>query len=84
MTEANPKKPSTRRRRARKPDGTFQGNDPTTPVNEAWEPVEVTEALPKKKDYGVKPKVSPKSSAGKYSKKPEVRPTFGKVTSTSF
>ena len=79
MTEATPK-----RRRARKADGQFKGDDPSTPdLNEAWEPTEVEAALPKTKDYSVKSKVAPQSSAGKYSKKPAVRPTFGKVTSTT-
>ena len=81
MTEPTPK-PQPKRRRARKPDGTYRADDPTTEVNEAWEPVEVTEALPKK-DYSVKPKVKPVGNAGKYSEKPKVRPTFGKVYSTT-
>lgn len=36
-------------------------------------------------DYSVKPKVSTISdnTAGKYSKQPKIRPTFGNVTSTS-
>jgi len=82
MTEVNPKKPSPRRKRARKPDGKFVADNPNTEVNEAWEPVEVEDALPKK-DYSIKPKVGPKGNAGKYSKAPKVRPTFGKVTSTT-
>lgn len=82
MTEPT-KKPA--RRRARKADGKFKGDDPTTPnVNEAWEPTEVVSALPKTKDYSVKPKVGPSGDAGRYSKKQSVRPTFGKVSSTSF
>jgi len=82
MTEPTPKKPRPARRRARKPDGQFKGDNPTTDVNEAWEPVEVTEALPKK-DYSIKPRVKPQGDGGKYSKAPKVKPTFGKVTSTS-
>ena len=81
MTEANPK-PAPKRRRARKSDGTYKGNDPTTPVNEAWEPVEVTEALPKENKYAVKPKVTKSGDAGKYSRKPKVRPGLGKTHTT--
>ena len=85
MPETNPSPTSPKRRRARKSDGTFQGNNPETEVNEAWEPVEVTEALPKK-DYSIKQKVEgpAKDTAGKYSKnnKKSVRPGFGKVTTT--
>ena len=79
MTE--PKK-APRRRRARKADGKFQADNPSTEVNEAWEPIEVADTLPKK-DYSIKPKVKPQANGGKYSKAPKVRPTFGKVTSTT-
>ena len=85
MTEPTPKKPRPARRRARKADGKFQGDNPATPgVNEAWEPTEVESALPKKKDYSVKQKIGGPSSAdaGKYGKKPKTRPTFGNVTRT--
>ena len=78
-----PKKSQPRRKRARKPDGQFKADNPNTEVNEAWEPVEVTDTLPKSKDYSVKPKVGPTGDAGRYGKAPKVRPTFGKVTSTS-
>ena len=81
-----PKSNPPKRRRARKADGQFKGDNPSTPdINEAWEPVEVEASLPKKQDYSIKPKVEGPSnpSGGKYSKKPAVRPTFGKVTSTS-
>ncbi len=73
------------RRRARKSDGKFKGNNPETQVNEAWEPVELETELPKEIDYSVKQKISKPSgdTAGKYSPKPKVRPTFGSVTSTS-
>jgi len=82
MTE-QPKKPA--RRRARKPDGKFQGDNPATPeINEAWEPTEMEEALPKKNDYAIKPKVKPTGEAGPYSKKPGIRPTFGKVSSRTY
>ena len=84
MTE--PKKPRPARRRARKPDGKYRADDPNTAVNEAWEPVEVQEAVGDKTvDYTIKPKVTGPSepTAGKYAKKGKVRPTFGNVTSTS-
>ena len=85
MTEPT-KKPRPARRRARKPDGQYRANDPATAVNEAWEPVEVETAVGEKTvDYSIKQKVSGTSqdTAGKYSKQPTVRPTFGNVTSTS-
>ena len=77
----------TKRRRARKPDGKYQGDNPTTPgLNEAWEATDIAEALPKESSYAVKQKVegSSKPSAGKYSKKEKIRPrgTFGNVTTT--
>ena len=74
------KKPS--RKRARTADGKFKGDNPLTPdVNEAWEPTEVSEGLPKTNPYSVKQKISTSNkSAGKYSKKPTIRPTFGNVT----
>ena len=83
MTEPT-KKPA--RRRARKPDGQYRANDPTTAVNEAWEPIEVEQAVGEKTvDYSVRQKVSSSSepTAGKYSPKSKVRPTFGNVTSES-
>ena len=83
MTEPT-KKPS--RRRARKSDGKFRADDPTTTVNEAWESVEIEQAVGEKTvDYTVRQKVQSASEAtpGKYSKKSKVRPTFGSVTSTS-
>ena len=56
MTEPT-KKPA--RRRARKADGKYRANDPTTAVNEAWEPVEVEQAVGEKTvDYSVRQKVS--------------------------
>ena len=82
MTNSNP---APKRRRARKADGKYQGDNPTTPgLNEAWEPTGIEEALPKTNAYEVKPKVSGTSqdSAGKYSKKAKVTPTFGKVHTT--
>lgn len=78
-----PKQPP-KRRRARKADGTFKGDNPATTTNEAWEATEVSEKPAGK--YDVKPEVNSisGSGAGKYSKKPKVRPTFGKVTTTFF
>ena len=77
-------KPRPARRRARNKTGHFKADDPTTTVNEAWEPVPTEEALPKKVGTN---KVSGLStdSAGKYSKKSKVnKPTFGNVTSISY
>ena len=78
--------PKPRRRRARKDDGTFRGDNPNTPdLNEAWESTDIEAALPKKDNkYAVKQKVGPKGDAGRYGKKNKVRPTFGNVTSISF
>lgn len=83
MTE--PKKPT--RRRARKPDGKFQGDDPNTPRNEAWEPSPIEAGLPKKSYTTVKPKVDRLSqdTAGKYRKKPGVtRPGFKNISTTFY
>ena len=58
----NPKKPSQPvRRRAKNADGTFKANDPSTPQNEAWEPVDIEADLPKKPEnkYAQKPKIKP-------------------------
>jgi len=81
--DSNSKKPRPARRRARKPDGSFKGDDPSTPRNEAWEATDIAEGLPGKSiDYSVKQKVQGTSqdTSGKYGKKDKVRPTFGKVT----
>ena len=79
------KQPASRRR-ARKTDGTYKGDNPVTPgLNEAWESTDIEAALPKKEGkYTVKPKVSGTSqdSAGKYGKKGKVKPTFGKAHTT--
>ena len=76
----------SKRRRARKVDGKFKGENPSSPyLNEAWEPTAVDEALPKKdKNNLVKQQVtgSSQGTAGKYSKKTNVRPTFGQVHTT--
>ena len=83
MTNSNP---APKRRRARKSDGQFKGDNPATPgLNEAWESTDIEEALPKKENpYAVKQKVSGTSqdTAGKYSKKGKVKPTFGTVYTT--
>ena len=82
MTEATPK-----RRRARKPDGKFQGNNPATETNEAWEPVPVEDSLVAKNQnkYEVRPKVAGISAntAGKYAKKSKVsKPGVGNTRTT--
>jgi hypothetical protein len=79
------KKPRpAKRRRAKNADGTFKGDNPLTPdVNEAWEPTEVSEGLPKTNPYSVKKKITTSDkTAGKYSKKATIKPTFGNVTTT--
>jgi hypothetical protein len=74
-----------KRRRARKPDGSFKGDNPSTPgLNEAWEPTPIEAALPKEK-YATKDMISSVStnSAGKYSSKSKVtKPGLGKITTT--
>lgn len=73
------KKP--RRSRARQPDGTYRGDNPETPLNEAWVATEVEAGLKKEVKYTVKPKVTSTTNetTGKYAKKEAVRPTFGNV-----
>ncbi len=77
-----------KRRRARKADGSFKGDNPATPdLNEAWEPTELAEVVsPKEVGYSVRQKVDGTSNAtaGKYAKKGKVQPTFGNVTTTHF
>jgi hypothetical protein len=78
---------ANKRRRARKPNGSFKADNPQTPHNDAYESTPIEEALSSKEvSYGVKQKVegTSKSTAGKYVKKGKVRPTFGNVTSTTF
>ena len=76
------KKPRPARRRARTAKGHYKADDPTTTVNEAWEPVEAEPVAPKKVANDKVTGIS-NNTAGKYSKKPQVtKPTFGKVTST--
>ena len=80
-------KPTPSRRRARKPDGKFQGDDPTTARNEAWEPVSIDDTLVAKNQnkYAVRQKVEGISAntAGKYGKKSKVsKPGVGKTTTT--
>ena len=83
MTDSN--KPLPKRRRARKPDGSFKGDNPTTPgLNEAWEPTPIESVLPKKK-YAPAPKVAgiSNNTAGKYSGKSKVtKPGINKITTT--
>ena len=79
--------PTPKRRRARKADGKYLGDNPATPHNEAYEPTPIENALSSNEvSYGVKQKVDGTSnpSAGKYAKKGKVRPTFGNVTSTTY
>lgn len=83
MTESN-----KNRRRARKPDGQFKGDNPATPgLNQAWEATDLAEAVGEKTvNYEVVKKIDTTSSptAGKYSKKDLIRPTFGNVTTTTY
>ena len=73
---------SPKRRRARKPDGSFKVD---AGLNEAWEATPIDRVVSDKTvDYSIKQQVSGPStpSAGKYGKKDKVRPTFGSVTTT--
>ena len=71
------------RRRARKSDGTFKGDIPGTKQNEAWESTDISTEVKDEKEV-VKPIVQEvDSTSQKYSPKPKVRPTFGKVRSIS-
>jgi hypothetical protein len=83
MTDSN--KLPQKRRRARKPDGSFKGDNPTTPgLNEAWEPTPIESVLPKQK-YAPAPKVAgiSNNTAGKYSGKSKVtKPGINKITTT--
>lgn len=84
MTNSNKPDPA-KRKRARKPDGQFKGDNPSTPgLNEAWEPTGVEEALPKEISYEIKQKVDgiSNNSAGKYEKKSKVRPSKSNVHTT--
>lgn len=84
--QQTPKPAQPKRRRARKTDGTFRGDNPATPgTNEAWEPTPIEREVSEKTvDYTVRQKVSGTSepTAGKYTKKGKVRPTFGNVYTT--
>ena len=79
--------PAPKRRRARQPDGSFKGDNPSTPgLNEAWEPTPIEAGLPKEK-YAKKDMISTVSSnsAGKYSSSSKVtKPGLGKITTTYF
>ena len=87
MTDSSPK---PQRKRARKSDGSFKGDSPSSPgLNQAWEATDIEAALPKKQ----LPKYTPKemisgmstNTAGKYSGKEKVtRPGFGKITTTFY
>ena len=84
--DSNPQKPQ--RKRARKPNGSFQGDNPTTPgLNEAWEPTDVAGVVKEKEvKYSVQTKITGTSepTAGKYAKKGKVRPSFGNITTTFY
>lgn len=77
-----------KRRRARQVDGTFKGDNPVTPLNEAWEPTELSTVNKPAGKYTIKPKVTGQTngqeSAGQYAnnKALKTRPTFGTVTTT--
>ena len=74
---------SPKRQRARKGDGKYKGSDQG--LNEAWVPTDIEEALPKENDYAVKKLVdgTSQTSSSKYGKREKIRPTFGKVTTTT-
>ena len=72
-----------KRPRTRKSDGKFKGDG--AGLNTAWEPTELAETVKEKEvKYEVKTKIDGTSnpSAGKYSKKSKVRPSFGNITTT--
>jgi hypothetical protein len=78
---------ANKRRRARKPNGEFRGDNPDTKLNQAWEPTPIEPALADKTvGYAIKQKVvgTSQPTAGKYGKKVGIRPTFGNVTSTTY
>jgi hypothetical protein len=78
---------ANKRRRARKPNGSFKGDNPQTAHNEAYEAVPIDESLSTNQvSYEVKQKVdgTSKPTAGKYGKKEKIRPTFGNVTSITY
>ena len=79
MTQAKP----SPRRRARKADGTYKGDIPGTKANEAWVAEDIsTEVKEKEVDVTVVQEVE--TSSQKYAPKEKVRPTFGKVSTTSY
>ena len=79
MTQAKP----SPRRRARKSDGTYKGDIPGTKANEAWVAEDIsTEVKEKEVDVTVVQEVE--TSSQKYAPKEKVRPTFGKVSTTSY
>jgi hypothetical protein len=84
MADSN-NSPKPQRKRARKPDGSFKGDNPATPgLNEAWEPTPIESVLPKKK-YAPLPKVGgiSNNTAGKYGSKGKVtKPGINNITTT--
>lgn len=79
-------KPS-RRSRARQSDGTYRGDNPTTPgINEAWVATDVEAGLEKEIKYTVKPKVTgtTNETAGKYAKRDTLKPAFGTVHTITY
>ena len=75
-------KPSPRRR-ARKADGTYKGDIPGTKANEAWVADDIsTEVGEKAVEKPVVQEVE--TTSQKYAPKEKVRPTFGKVSTTSY
>ena len=84
MADSN-NSPKPQRKRARKADGSFKGDNPITPgLNEAWEPTPIESVLPKQK-YAPAPKVAGISNhtAGQYGSKPKVtKPGINNITTT--
>ncbi len=80
--DSNNSSPKPRRRRARQPDGKFEGG---AELNLHGESTDISEALSSGEvDYSVRQKITGTSNptAGKYGKKDKIRPTFGNTTTT--
>ena len=78
----NKKSPRSPRKRARQPDGKFEGG---AELNLHVESTDISEALSSGEvDYSVRQKINGTSNptAGKYGKKDKIRPTFGNTTTT--
>ena len=78
----SPSNSQIKRKRARQSDGKFEGG---AELNLHVESTDIAESLSSSEvDYSVRQKIDGPSSptAGKYGKKPKVRPTFGKITTT--